>query len=151
MRDGWFERRQTIIPHARLQSMQIHQGPFERRLRLATVVALTASTLDRTQIKHLETDQARALAFGEMDAARDARGRELTAPPPSASGWHFADPNSPGADHPAALWTPPTPVTAGAPPPAAPDVGRPAEQAGEDHPWRGPTSPDGSSTPQDDR
>lgn len=117
VRDGWFERRQTIIPHARLQSMQIHQGPFERRLRLATAVALTASMLDRTQIKHLETDQARALAFGEMDAARDARGRELTAPPPSASGWHFADPNSPASEDPADLWTPSTTITADPPQP----------------------------------
>ncbi|QIK72654.1 PH domain-containing protein [Propioniciclava coleopterorum] len=108
VRDGWFERQQTIIPHARLQSMQLHQGPFERRLGLASVVALTASQLDRTRIKHLQADQARRLAFGEMDAARAARNQELTSPPPSGAAWQLAAPAHEASEAEADLWTPST-------------------------------------------
>lgn len=105
VRRGWFERKQTIIPHARLQSMQIHQGPFERRLKLATVVSYCASMLDRTEIKHLELGQARRLAFDEMDAARAARSQELTRAPASL-GWQLtaAAASATQAD----LWTPDT-------------------------------------------
>ena len=108
VRDGWFERHQTIIPHARLQSMQIHQGPFERRLGLATVRAMTASALDRVHIKHLEAPQARWLAFGEMDAARASRRREQAAPPPTGAAWRLAAPTAASGASDSDLFTPST-------------------------------------------
>lgn len=128
VRDGWLDRHQTIIPHARLQSMQIHQGPFERRLGLATVRAMTASALDRVHIKHLEAGQARWLAFGEMDAARASRGREQTQPPPSAAGWRLATPAQASARSDADLFTPSTalaPPVPGAAQDPAPEPGAP--------------------------
>ncbi|HRL49131.1 MAG TPA: PH domain-containing protein [Propioniciclava sp.] len=119
VRDGWFERRQTIIPHARLQSMQLAQGPLERRLRLVTVVALTGGTLNNTRIKHLQADQARALAFGEMDLARAARGQELLAPAPTGAAWRLAAPTPVGEADEVHLWTPSTSVQGALPDPPA--------------------------------
>ena len=116
VRDGWFERHQTIIPHARLQSMQISQGPLERRLRLVTVVALTGGTLTHTRIKHLEADQARGLAFGEMDLAREARSQERQAPPPTGATWHLTSPTAAESTDEAHLWTPSTSIVDPQPP-----------------------------------
>lgn len=115
VRDGWFERHQTIIPHARLQSLQIHQGPFERRLNLATVRAMTASTLDQVHIKHLEAHQARRLAFSEMDAARASRTEELASPAPTAAAWHLASPHQDPPAGDAGLFTPSTALIASPP------------------------------------
>lgn len=36
-RDGWFNRRVTIAPVERLQSMSIHEGPLERRYNLCSL------------------------------------------------------------------------------------------------------------------
>ncbi|WP_175957454.1 PH domain-containing protein [Schaalia sp. Marseille-Q2122] len=37
IRDGWFNRRMTIAPVERLQSMSIHEGPIERRYNLCSL------------------------------------------------------------------------------------------------------------------
>lgn len=37
LRDGWFNRRMTIAPVERLQSMSVHQGPLERRYNLCSL------------------------------------------------------------------------------------------------------------------
>ncbi|MFM9105530.1 MAG: PH domain-containing protein [Chloroflexota bacterium] len=40
---GWFTRRRTLIPMARVQHVDTTTGPVERRLGLATVVLYTAA------------------------------------------------------------------------------------------------------------
>lgn len=107
IRRGWFTRKQTIIPHARMQCMQIRQGPFERRLKLATVVAHSSGTSGITAIKHLDLAQARRLAFNEMDVARIVRNRELTFAS-STAGWQLTSPTHPSSTDQADLWTPNT-------------------------------------------
>ena len=99
--------------------MQLAQGPLERRLRLVTVVALTGGTLNNTRIKHLQADQARALAFGEMDLARAARGQELLAPAPTGAAWRLAAPTPVGEADEVHLWTPSTSVQGALPDPPA--------------------------------
>lgn len=79
-RRGWLHRQQSITPHARVQSVQIQQGPLERRLRLANVAFHTVQML-AAPVAHLDEAQARQLALTQMSRARASRMSELTNPP----------------------------------------------------------------------
>lgn len=76
-RRGWLTRHQSIIPHARLQSVGVHQGPIERRLRLANVTFHTTGLLHQHAVIHMSSDLARSLVYEEMDRAMASRGEEL--------------------------------------------------------------------------
>lgn len=86
-RRGWWTRTTWIIPHARLQSALIEQGPLTRRLDVATVSLFTGELVGRATTL-MEADEARAFVFAEMARARTARADELlnTGEPPPPSG-----------------------------------------------------------------
>lgn len=79
-RQGWFTRRQYVVPHARLQSVRVSQGPLERRAGLADVALHTLNALGDDRILHLDADVARRLAFDEVARSRSARMDGLLAP-----------------------------------------------------------------------
>lgn len=70
---GRVTRRRQVVDHARVQSVRVTQGPWERALNLATVHLdlppgrITASWL------HFRTEQAHALAAAELEHMRRAR------------------------------------------------------------------------------
>lgn len=106
-RGGWFSRRETIVPHARLQSAHLHQGPLDRRWGLASVTFDTTELLGGNVVGHLDADRARALVFDEMARAKHARTSELFVPDRAASGSPSIDAAAPG---PAQLPAGPTPA-----------------------------------------
>jgi putative membrane protein len=96
-RSGWLTRIQSIVPHARLQSVRVTQGPWERRLELANLECHTTGLLRVHGVHHLDAAEARRLVFDEADRAKLARSAEalvsedaadavpLPAPPPHTS------------------------------------------------------------------
>lgn len=70
---GWLTRTTSIVPHARVQSVRLHQGWLQRRLGLASVQAHTTPGPVTVVARHLRADQARELAMGELDMMRYAR------------------------------------------------------------------------------
>lgn len=76
-RHGWFLRREFVVPHARLQSVALAQGPLARRLGLASVALHTSNPLGGGRIVHVDAATARALVLDEMSRARTARTDEL--------------------------------------------------------------------------
>ncbi|WP_413452025.1 PH domain-containing protein [Georgenia phoenicis] len=121
MRSGRLNRSLSIVPHERTQSLAISQGPLERRVRIANVVAATVGGSVATTAHHLEQMTALALLGEASDRSRSARRREspeewmrrvgLLEPQPPAGP---SGPVPPPADGP----VPPT--TAPVPPPAPP-------------------------------
>ncbi len=68
-------RRTSIVPHARVQSVRLRQGPLQRALRLASVEAHTTSGPVDVVCRHLDEWDARLLATSELDRMRSARRR----------------------------------------------------------------------------
>jgi putative membrane protein len=56
-RHGWLERRWDLVPHARVQSVRIWQGPFSRRLSLANLAFHTAGNHLSARALGLDADQ----------------------------------------------------------------------------------------------
>ena len=67
-----------IVPHAKTQSVRIEQGPWQRRLRLASVHVDTTKGPVAAVARNLDPVDARELALSQLDRARAAR----AAPPP---------------------------------------------------------------------
>jgi len=67
--------RMAIVPHARVQSVRLVQGPVQRRLRLASVEAHISPGPVILTCQHLDAADARHLAMTELDRMRSARGR----------------------------------------------------------------------------
>lgn len=65
---GRFSQTRTIMPHRRIQSVRIQQGPLQRRLGLATVALHTAGGSLTMAAEHLDPEQARA--FADLEATR---------------------------------------------------------------------------------
>ncbi len=76
-RTGFLTRLQSIVPHARLQSVRVTQGPWERHLDLANLEFHTTGLLKTHAIHHLDATEARHLVFAEADRAMTARTAEL--------------------------------------------------------------------------
>lgn len=75
-------RRTSIVPHARVQSVRLQQGPLQRRLRLATVQAHTTPGPVDVVCRQLDETDARHLAMSELDRMRAARHRPALHMPP---------------------------------------------------------------------
>ena len=84
---GLIEHAMSIVPHRRMQSLSLHQGPVQRRLRLATIAVHTTDGPVSLRLYHLDR-------FGGTAAVRRAagpwprgpcrrRGRLIRKPPPS--------------------------------------------------------------------
>ena len=72
-RSGRITRRVGIAPHARVQSVRITQGPWERRLGLASLHADTAPGPVDVSARHLSYASVRPLADEELVLMRRAR------------------------------------------------------------------------------
>lgn len=76
-RDGWLTRTQSVIPHARMQSVRISQGPIDRRLNLADLEAHTTGLVRTNRAIHADADAARAFLLEQADRSRTARSTEV--------------------------------------------------------------------------
>lgn len=74
VRSGRLRRRVEVVPHARVQSLRLRQGPVQRRLRLATVELLTTSGPARPRVRHLDVGDATRLLNEQV--GRSSRARE---------------------------------------------------------------------------
>ncbi|TEX52202.1 MAG: hypothetical protein B7C55_01535 [Actinomycetales bacterium mxb001] len=72
-RSGRITRRLGLAPHARVQSLRITQGPWERRLGLASLHADTAPGPVDVSARHLSYASVRPLADEELVLMRRAR------------------------------------------------------------------------------
>lgn len=71
---GVLMRRLTVVPYGRMQLVDVHSGPLERRFGLASVQLHTASPASDARIPGLPADEAARLrdrlsALGEVQAA----------------------------------------------------------------------------------
>jgi len=75
-RRGRFHRVHSVVPHARTQSVRVTQGPWERRLRVASLhVDSTPGPVSITGL-HLDQTTAREIAEHQVDRADAARRRD---------------------------------------------------------------------------
>ncbi len=81
LRRGWWTRTTWVIPHARVQSARIEQGPVSRRLDVVHVALHTGELVGRATTL-MDAAEARAFVFAELDRARTARTDELLVRPP---------------------------------------------------------------------
>jgi len=75
-RHGWAERSTHIVPINKVQAVEIHQSPFDRRLGLATLRVDTAGqayTGGGPRIKNLPIDEAREIAGALAHRASETR------------------------------------------------------------------------------
>ncbi len=72
-REGWLTRRTHVVPHARVQSLRITQGPVQRRLGLADLHVDSPPGPARVRARDRLADEARALLEQEVEVSRQAR------------------------------------------------------------------------------
>jgi putative membrane protein len=77
-REGRFVRRTAVVPHARVQSIHLRQGPWQRRLGLATTLLDLAPGVVRAAGRHLDAATARHV-LDEL-AARGLQSRRVATP-----------------------------------------------------------------------
>lgn len=70
---GLFTQVRSIVPHRRMQSASIQQGPLQRRLGLAGIHVHTTDGPVTLQLKHLDETMARQVFFDQLERARRAR------------------------------------------------------------------------------
>ncbi len=70
---GWLSRTITLVPHRRMQSIEIAQGPWQRRLRVARVFLHTTDGPVSMNLYHLDVTQARQFFDEQRQRARIAR------------------------------------------------------------------------------
>jgi putative membrane protein len=78
-RHGVLTRRTHAVPHARVQSLQLHQRPWQRLLGLADVRVDSPPGPVGVRARHRDADEARALLEELSVATRRAR---VSAPSP---------------------------------------------------------------------
>jgi putative membrane protein len=76
-RRGRFRREIDIVPHERVQSARLSQGPLQRRLGLATVHLDTSPGPVHPTAHHRDAQDARDLLDAEVTLARQARAAAL--------------------------------------------------------------------------
>jgi putative membrane protein len=72
-REGLLTRRTHVVPHVRVQSLQVRQGPWLRRLQLATLQVDSPPGPLRLRLRHRDADEARTLLTEENELCRAAR------------------------------------------------------------------------------
>jgi membrane protein YdbS with pleckstrin-like domain len=71
---GWLTRTWTLVPVARIQTVDVTQGALQRMFGLSSVAVLTASSQGTVTVPQLETDVAHRVADDlarRADAVRD--------------------------------------------------------------------------------
>jgi putative membrane protein len=74
-REGVLRRRTHVVPHARVQSLQLHQGPVQRRLRLADLSVDSPPGPVGVRLRHRDAAEARRLMDEARVLGRSARAR----------------------------------------------------------------------------
>ena len=87
-RTGRLQRVTVVVPHERIQSVRVRQGPLARRLGLATVAFDSTPGPVHPAAPHRDAAEARAVWESEVTVARTSRAhavpaRWMTAPPVS--------------------------------------------------------------------
>jgi putative membrane protein len=72
-REGVLTRRTHVVPHARVQSLQVRQGPWQRRLGLADFRVDSPPGPVKVRARHRDATEARGLLEQESAVARRAR------------------------------------------------------------------------------
>jgi putative membrane protein len=72
-REGWIERTTNIVPHHKTQSVELRQGPLQRRRRLATIEVHTPQGPVDADGRNLDQQEARQVMLAQLDRARAAR------------------------------------------------------------------------------
>ena len=72
-RAGWLTRRTAVVPHGKMQSVRVTQGPLQRRLDLATVHLDTPIGPVNAVALHRSSAVARELAEAQPERSRLAR------------------------------------------------------------------------------
>ena len=70
---GWLERKTSIVPHHKTQSVALRQGPLQRRRRVATVRVHSPKGPVNAEGRNLDELDARRETFAQLDRARAAR------------------------------------------------------------------------------
>ena len=70
---GLLAQIRSIVPHRRMQSASLEQGPLQRRLRLATVAIHTTDGPVTLRLNHIDQQVARTVFFDQLERARQAR------------------------------------------------------------------------------
>ena len=72
-REGWVERTTSIVPHHKTQSVELRQGPLQRRRHLATIEVHTPQGPVDADGRNLDERDARAAVLAQLERARAAR------------------------------------------------------------------------------
>jgi putative membrane protein len=72
-RSGVVTRRTQVVPHARVQSLRLSQGPWQRLFRLADLHVDSPPGPVSVRARHRDVDEARGLLDEESRTARTAR------------------------------------------------------------------------------
>ncbi|MFT3888022.1 MAG: PH domain-containing protein [Arachnia sp.] len=70
---GLFMQTRSIVPHRRMQSASLHQGPLQRRLGLASIAIHTTDGPVNLELSHLDAAVARRVLEDQVALARAAR------------------------------------------------------------------------------
>jgi putative membrane protein len=70
---GWLTRVWSVVPNGKTQSVRIRQGPWQRRLRLATVHIDSPPGPVQATALHRDVGEARRIMSGQLERARSAR------------------------------------------------------------------------------
>lgn len=73
IRAGFLGRRVDLVPHARIQSLTLDQGPIQRTLGLASVQPISTMGPVHPNIQHLSLERAQAVFNDERGRASAAR------------------------------------------------------------------------------
>ena len=79
-REGMLSRRTHVVPYARVQSLQVHQGPWQRRFGLGDVHVDSPPGPVRVRLRHRDAGEARRLLDRANEAARRARSGNVSGP-----------------------------------------------------------------------
>jgi putative membrane protein len=79
LRTGRWWRRVSVMPHARVQSLRLSQGPLDSRLDLVTVTLVSTPGPVDLSIEHLDAETGSRLLRDEASRAREARAISRTA------------------------------------------------------------------------
>jgi putative membrane protein len=82
-REGWLTRRIHVVPHARVQSLRVSQGPWQRRLGLADLHVDSPPGPVNVRMRHRRAAEARQWFEAEIGLSRAARGHVLDSGPTS--------------------------------------------------------------------
>lgn len=84
-REGWLTRRTHVVPHARVQSLRVTQGPVQRMLGLADVHVDSPPGPAKVRARDRLATEAREIFEREVVVSRDARRPAASRRPASPS------------------------------------------------------------------